>query len=182
LRSAASNARSAAARAGAAPIDTPAPTATSVAGPISGSAGAFKPPRKPIVLSPGEGGLQSAAAAAHAKPTVSSPTANRAGIATISMPTASALLKAKQPLAVLAVAVAASSTSAADASAIALSADFAIDVVDAIAVTERGLTALADAAQSNSPADEIATMTAGISESVSAIVVRVSHIIDRFFD
>ena len=46
------------------------------------------------------------------------------------MPTASALLKAKQPLAVLAVAVAASSTSAADASAIALSADFAIEVVD----------------------------------------------------
>jgi hypothetical protein len=135
----------------------------------------MKSPRKPTVRSPGEGGLQSAAAAAHTKPTVSSPTADRAGIATISMPTASALLKAKQPLAVLET-VAASSTSAADASAIALSADFAIDVVDshhdAIAVTERGLTDLADAAQSNSPADKIATMTGG--------VVRVSHIIDRF--
>jgi hypothetical protein len=84
------------------------------------------------------------------------------------MPTASAL-EAKQPLAVSEVAVAASSNSAADASAVALSADFAIVVVDSHH-DEQGLTA--DAAQSNSPADEIATMTGG--------VVRVSQIIDRF--
>ena len=107
---------------------------------------------EPSFRSPGKGGLR----------------AERALDAAISMPTASAL-EAKQPLTVSEVAVAASSTSAADASAIALSADFAIVVVDSHH-DEQGLTA--DAAQSNSPADEIATMTGG--------VVRVSQIIDRF--
>ena len=99
------------------------------------------------------------------------------------MPTASAL-EAKQPLAVSEVAVAALSTSAADASAIALSADFAIVVVDSHH-DEQGLTA--DAAQSNSPADPAEALKKVGEYCVKATtaaptggVVRVSRIIVHF--
>ncbi len=127
--------------------------------------------------------MQSAAAAARAKPTVSSPTANRAGTATIFMPTASALLMTEQALTALT--VAAPSTSAANASVIA-SADSTMTEGNshhgaAIIVTERGLIALADAVRSNSAANASAiaadsTMTEGNSHHGAAIIVRVSHV------